>query len=160
MVKINYCPSCGNELFKGSFICPSCNLDIEELFGRGYLLASNDEDNSIELFDGDIGNLAADIEDDIFDNQNIDIEPGDEIVIIVPEDADADELVIDLDKLGIDVEHLDGDVNIIIQVEGSDEFEGDIIGEEDFIEVPNEWFFDDDPYGIVYYEFAGDYNDE
>lgn len=52
MVKINYCPSCGNELTKGSFICPVCNLDIEELFGKGYLLASNNENNSIELFDG------------------------------------------------------------------------------------------------------------
>ena len=52
MVKINYCPFCGNELSQGSFICPSCSLDIEELFARGYLLSSNGADNSIELFEG------------------------------------------------------------------------------------------------------------
>ena len=28
-----------------------------------------------------------------------------------------------------------------------------ILDVEDCIEEPNEWFFDDDPYGIVYYEF-------
>ena len=60
MVKINYCPSCGCRLSQGSFVCPSCNLDIEELFGRGYLLISNDGDNSIELFGGDIDDLAVD----------------------------------------------------------------------------------------------------
>ena len=161
MVKINYCPSCGNELFKGSFICPSCNLDIEELFGKGYLLVSNDENNSIELFEGNIDDLAVnDIEKDILINQNIDFNQGNEIVIVVPENADEDEIVIDLDKLGIDVGNLDEEVNIIIQVEGSDEFEGDAFDVEEFIEEPNEWFFDDDPYGIVYYEFVKDYEDE
>lgn len=159
MVKINYCPSCGNELFKGSFICPSCNLDIEELFGKGYLLRSNDEDNSIELFDGNIDDLAVNIEEDIF-NQSIDVKQGDEIVIVVPENAAEDEILIDFDELGIDVESLDEDVNIIIQVEGSDKFEDDIVDVEDFIDEPNEWFFDDDPYGIVYYEFTDVYNDE
>ena len=29
----------------------------------------------------------------------------------------------------------------------------DILDDEDFIEEPNEWYFDDDPYDIVYYEF-------
>lgn len=156
MVKINYCPSCGCELSQGSFICPSCNLDIEELFGKGYLLVSNDGDNSIELFEGDVDDLAigalrtVEMEDDILDNPNINIKSGDEIVIIVPE-SDDDEIVIDLDELGIDVENLDEDVNIVIQVEGEDESEDYI--DEDYLDEPNEWFFDDDPYGIVYYEF-------
>lgn len=159
MVNINYCPSCGHELYKGSFICPSCNLDIEVLFAKGYLLASNNENNTIELFDGNFDDLAVNVEDDILVNQNSEINP-DELVIIVPENADEDEIVIDFDELGIDVESLGGDVNIVIQVEGADEFEDDALDVEDFIEEPNEWFFDDDPYGIVYYEFLDDYDDE
>lgn len=163
MVKINYCPSCGCRLSQGSFVCPSCNLDIEELFGRGYLLISNDGDNSIELFGGDIDDLAVDdlsnarMEDDILDDSNLDIQSGDEIVIVVPKGADEDEIVIDLDELGIDVENLGEDVNIIIQVEGEDGLEEDI-GEE-YLDEPNEWFFDDDPYGIVYYEFPDEDDD-
>ncbi len=157
MVKINYCPSCGCRLSQGSFICPSCSLDIEELFGKGYLLIGNGDDNTIELFEGEINDLAVDdlsnvkMEDDIMENPNLNIQSGDEIVIIVPEGADEDEIVIDLDELGIDVENLDDDVNIIIQVEGEDDFGEDI--DEEYFDEPNEWFFDDDPYGIVYYEF-------
>ena len=90
------------------------------------------------------------------ENPNIDIKAGDEIVIIVPEDADEDEIVIDLDALGIDVENLDEDVNIIIQVEGAEELEDELIDEDDEDEEPMEWYFDDDPYGIVYYEFVGE----
>ena len=60
-------------------------------------------------------------------NQPIDVKPGDEIVIVVPE-SEGDEIVIDLD----------------------DDFSFD---DEDEIIEPNEWFFDDDPYKIVYYEF-------
>ncbi|WP_295588988.1 hypothetical protein [uncultured Methanobrevibacter sp.] len=90
------------------------------------------------------------------ENPNIDIKAGDEIVIIVPEDADEDEIVIDLDALGIDVENLDEDVNIIIQVEGAEELEDEIMDEYDEDEEPMEWYFDDDPYGIVYYEFVGE----
>ena len=89
------------------------------------------------------------------ENPNIDIKAGDEIVIIVPEDADEDEIVIDLDALGIDVENLDQDVNIIIQVEGAEELEDEIM-DDDEDEEPMEWYFDDDPYGIVYYEFVGE----
>ena len=160
MVKINYCPSCGNELSKGSFICPSCNLDIEELFARGYLLACNEGDNSIELFEGNIDDLIIDdMEDAGFANPDISINSADELVIVVPENGGDDELVIDFDELGIDVEELGEDVNIIIQVEAPDGFDEEIIEVEDFIEEPNQWFFDDDPYGIVYYEFAGDYKD-
>ena len=85
----------------------------------------------------------------------ININSADEIVIVIPEDADEDELVIDLDELGIDVENLSEDVNIVIQVEGGDD-EIEIIDDEDFIEEPNEWYFDDDPYGVVYYEFVDD----
>lgn len=149
MVKINFCPSCGDELKKGSFICPGCNIDVEELFAKGYLLMSNAEDNSIELFDKDYLE-----EGDNLDKQNMNIKPGDEIVIVVPDDADEDELVIDLDKLGIDIEDLDEDVNIVIQVEG-DGFDDmvDFADEDDGHDEPNEWYFDDDPYGIVYYEF-------
>ena len=90
------------------------------------------------------------------ENPNIDIKAGDEIVIIVPEDADEDEIVIDLDALGIDVENLDEDVNIIIQVEGAEELEDEIMDEDDEDEEPMEWYFDDDPYWIVYYEFVGE----
>ena len=28
--------------------------------------------------------------------------------------------------------------------------------DEDYLEEPNEWYFDDDPYDIVYYEFVND----
>ena len=84
-------------------------------------------------------------------NQNIDVKPGDEIVIVVPESED-EEIVIDLDELGIDLEALGEDVNIVIQVEGEsdDDF---IMDDDDEIIDPNEWYFDDDPYDIVYYEF-------
>ena len=89
------------------------------------------------------------------DNKKININPGDEIVIVVPEGADEDEIVIDLDELGIDVENLGDDVNIVIQVEGEDF--GDEFT-EDYGEVvePMEWRFDDDPYDVVYYEFVND----
>lgn len=89
------------------------------------------------------------------DNQNINIQSGDEIVIVIPPEAiEGDEIEIDLDALGIDVEALGDDVNIVIQVEGDEDGFDDILDDdEDFIEEPNEWFFDDDPYGIVYYEF-------
>ena len=90
-------------------------------------------------------------------DSKIDINSGDEIVIVVPEDAIEDgELEIDLDELGIDVESLGEDVNIVIQVEGAEDMDDDILDDEDFIEEPNEWYFDDDPYGIVYYEFVDD----
>ena len=86
-------------------------------------------------------------------NQNVDIKPGDEIVIVVPE-SDDDEIVIDLDELGIDLDALGEDVNIVIQMEG-EESDNDFILDEDDDELTeaNEWYFDDDPYEIVYYEF-------
>ena len=88
----------------------------------------------------------------------INVKSGDEIVIVVPEDAIADgEIEIDLDELGIDVESLGEDVNIVIQVEGAEDVEDDdVLDDEDFLDEPNEWYFDDDPYGIVYYEFVDD----
>ena len=149
MVKIYYCPSCGTELTEKSFICPRCSLDIEELFAKGYLLASNNEKNSIELFKGNEEIIVLDDEED---NSNL----GEEIVIVVPQDSD-EELVIDFNELGIDVEDLGENVNIVIEVERAD-FEND----DEFMEVkehipqPIQWFFDDDPYGIVYYEFIND----
>lgn len=88
-------------------------------------------------------------------NQDIDINSVEEIVIVVPEEAMQDgELEIDLDELGIDLESLGDDVNIVIQVEGL-EADDDFIIEDDDDEImePNEWYFDDDPYEIVYYEF-------
>lgn len=86
-------------------------------------------------------------------NQNIDVNSVEEIVIVVPEDAMQDgELEIDLDELGIDLESLGEDVNIIIQID--DETGEDLmIEDDDEIIEPNEWYFDDDPYEIVYYEF-------
>ena len=89
-------------------------------------------------------------------NQNIDVKPGDEIVIVVPE-SDGDEIVIDLDELGIDLESLGGDVNIVIQVEGEDGEDDFFLDDEDEVIEPNEWYFDDDPYKIVYYEFPDFY---
>ena len=54
MVAINFFFSFGSELTQGSFVCPECNIDVEELFAKGYLLASNIQNNSIELFEGNI----------------------------------------------------------------------------------------------------------
>lgn len=89
-------------------------------------------------------------------NQNVNVKPGDEIVIVLPESAiDGDEIEIDLDALGIDVESLGENVNIVVQIEGDVEEDGFMLEDEDEDELkePNEWYFDDDPYEIVYYEF-------
>lgn len=101
---------------------------------------------------------------DIMDNEKINIDSADEIVIVVPEESIKDgEIEIDLDELGIDVESLGENVNIVIQVEGEED--GDLVlddgtevvifdeDDDDEITEPNEWYFDDDPYEIVYYEF-------
>ena len=129
MVKINHCPKCGHKLDDGNNICPNCNFNIENIF---------DGINVQEV--------------GIMDNEKINVNPGDEIVIVVP-DNDDDEIVIDLDELGIDVENLDENVNIVIQVEGEDmDDDIELYDADDELE-PNEWYFDDDPYGIVYYEF-------
>ncbi len=94
------------------------------------------------------------LEENTMKDSKINVSSGDEIVIVVPEEAIEDgELEIDLDELGIDVESLDEDVNIVIQVEGQEELDDDIFDDEDFLDEPNEWYFDDDPYGVVYYEF-------
>ena len=88
-------------------------------------------------------------------NPRIDVNTGDEIIIVVPEEAFNDgELELDLDALGIDVESLDDDVNIVIQVEGSDI--DDEVFDDEFSDEANEWYLDDDPYRIVYYEFPED----
>ena len=90
-------------------------------------------------------------------NEKINIDSAEEIVIVVPEEAVKDgELEIDLDELGIDVESLGEDVNIVIQVEGAEDFGDDLLDDEDYLEEPNEWYFDDDPYDIVYYELVND----
>ena len=66
----------------------------------------------------------------------IDINSGDEIVIVVPEGAVKDgELEIDLDELGIDIEQLDETVNIVIQVEGEDFIETELL-DDDFPDEP------------------------
>lgn len=94
------------------------------------------------------------------DNEKIDVNSADEIVIVVPEDALQDgELEIDLDELGIDLEELGEDVNIVIQVEGAEDLGDDMIDDDDYVEEPNEWQFDDDPYNVVYYEFPDDDED-
>ena len=90
-------------------------------------------------------------------NEKINIDSAEEIVIVVPEEAVKDgELEIDLDELGIDVESLGEDVNIVIQVEGAEDFGDDLLDDEDYLEEANEWYFDDDPCDIVYYEFVND----
>ena len=101
---------------------------------------------------------------DIVKDSEIDANSVEEIVIVVPEDAIKDgELEIDLDELGIDVESLGDEVNIVIQVEGEGELEGDILvddDDEDMLDEPNEWYFDDDPYNVVYYEFPDEDDEE
>ncbi len=90
------------------------------------------------------------------EDPKINVSP-DEIVIVIPEDANEDELVIDLEELGIDLEQLGDEVNIVVQVEGADGFDVDFESDDnddDEIILPNEWYFDDDPYGIVYYEYV------
>lgn len=87
-------------------------------------------------------------------NQNVNVKPGDEIVIVLPESAiEGDEIEIDLDELGIDLESLGENVNIVVQIEGEDLDDEIILDDEEDIVEPNEWYFDDDPYKIVYYEF-------
>ena len=87
-------------------------------------------------------------------NQDIDVNSVEEIVIVVPEEAMQDgELEIDLDELGIDLESLGEDVNIVIQVEGDGVEDDLMLDDDDEMTEPNEWYFDDDPYEIVYYEF-------
>lgn len=90
------------------------------------------------------------------EDPKINVSP-DEIVIVIPEDANEDELVIDLEELCIDLEQLGDEVNIVVQVEGADGFDVDFESDDDDddeITLPNEWYFDDDPYGIVYYEYV------
>ena len=90
------------------------------------------------------------------EDPKINVSP-DEIVIVIPEDANEDALVIDLEELGIDLEQLGDEVNIVVQVEGADGFDVDFESDDDDddeITLPNEWYFDDDPYGIVYYEYV------
>ena len=87
-------------------------------------------------------------------NQDIDVNSVEEIVIVVPEEAMQDgELEIDLDELGIDLESLGEEVNIVIQVEGDGIDDELMLDDDDEMTEPNEWYFDDDPYEIVYYEF-------
>lgn len=146
MVKIDYCPSCGGKLIEGSFICPFCGLDAEELFAKGYLLKSDASNNSIELMDDSKDILMNDVEND-----------DAEMVIEIPEDADED-IVIPLDDY-IDVDGLNEGqpIEIVVQVDsdGSNyEFDND-----DDVNYPFEYYDDDDPYDIVYYEYAGDDED-
>ncbi len=146
MVKIDYCPSCGGKLIEGSFICPFCGLDAEELFAKGYLLKSDASNNSIELMDDSKDILMNDVEND-----------DAEMVIEIPEDADED-IVIPLDDY-IDVDGLNEGqpIEIVVQVDsdGSNyEFDND-----NDVNYPFEYYDDDDPYDIVYYEYAGDDED-
>ena len=65
-------------------------------------------------------------------------------------------MVIDFDELGIDVDDLGDNINIVVEVdgvfEGGEEFDTD----KEYIPRANYWFYDDDPYGIVYYEYVND----
>ncbi|WP_458456583.1 hypothetical protein [Methanobrevibacter sp.] len=133
MVKINFCPSCGCELSIGSLICPACSLDIEGLFAKDYLFVSNKKENSIELDDGGLAEVVLDGD-----------MPCDEKVIVVSQSSGGDEIVVDLDELGIDAENLARDVNIIVQLEEAPD--------SDDVKA-SEWHFEGDPYGVTYYEF-------
>ena len=94
-------------------------------------------------------------------DSEIDVNSVDEIVIVVPEDAIKDgELELDLDELGIDIESLGDEVNIVIQVEGAEELGDDILDDDEYLDEPNEWQFDDDPYNVVYYEFPDEDDEE
>ncbi len=94
-------------------------------------------------------------------DSEIDVDSVDEIVIVVPEEAIKDgELELDLDELGIDIESLGDEVNIVIQVEGDEELGDDILDDENYLDEPNEWQFDDDPYNVVYYEFPDEDDEE
>lgn len=98
---------------------------------------------------------------DILKDSEINVDSVDEIVIVVPEEAIKDgELELDLDELGIDIESLGDEVNIVIQVEGDEELGDDILDDEDYLVEPNEWQFDDDPYNVVYYEFPDEDDEE
>lgn len=93
-------------------------------------------------------------------DEKIDANSVDEIVIVVPEEAVKDgELEIDLDELGIDVDELGEEVNIVIQVEGAEELDDELLEDEN-LDEPNEWQFDDDPYNVVYYEFPYEDDEE
>lgn len=54
MVTINYCPSCGCELNKGSFVCPKCGLDFKDIVENKHLLKSNEAENTIDFFEGEL----------------------------------------------------------------------------------------------------------
>lgn len=149
IVKINYCPSCGSELLERNFTCPSCCLDIEELFAKGYLLESNKENNTIELFEGNDEIIVVD--DEIMNGRELEM-PEDEIVVVIPNDENNDEIVIDLDDLGIDVENIDDGINIVIQVEGADSEDNFEFGDGELLHC--KWHFENDPYDIVYYKFV------
>ena len=81
-------------------------------------------------------------------DEKVNIQPGDEIVIVVPEGTDEDEIVIDLDELGIDVENLEGDVNIVIQVEGEGSDDDELFLEDDEIPAQNIWMMNGTIKGI------------
>ena len=53
MITINYCPSCGCELNKGSFVCPKCGLDFKDIVDNKHVLVSNDANNTIDYFEGE-----------------------------------------------------------------------------------------------------------
>ena len=112
---------------------------------KGYLLKSNTDDNSIELFKGNEEMIIVD------DAPEAEINSDDEIVIVLPENKNNDEFVIDLDELGIDLESLGKEVNIVVQVDRANLDENFEFNDG---EIPQlEWCFDNDPYEIVYYKF-------
>lgn len=133
MITINYCPSCGCELRKGSFVCPKCGLDFKDIVDNKHLLVSNDADNTIDFFEGESEYLSDD-EVPIFDveveDSNVEIVlDGDDLIgpdgkpreipiEIFVEDADEDiqfEIVTeDNDEANITIES-DGEGNFVIK---------------------------------------------
>lgn len=120
MVTINYCPSCGCELNKGSFVCPKCGLDFKDIVENRHLLKTNDEDNSLDFAEGELtveevpvfeddGNIEIVLDDaDLFGPDGT---PREIPIEIFVEDADEDI------QLEIDFENGE-DSNIIIESDG------------------------------------------
>lgn len=127
MVTINYCPSCGCELNKGSFVCPKCGLDFKDIVENRHMLKSNDADNTIDyvedeelitvedvpILEADDGNIEIVLDDaDLF---NPDGSPREIPIEIFVEDADED-IQVEIDFEGGD------DSNIVIEDDGEGNF--------------------------------------
>lgn len=115
MVKINYCPSCGKELPKGSFICQNCALDFRDLINNDHLLVTNDADNSIEFYEGSHDDIMLD-ETPIFEVDD----DGEIEIVIDEEDLIGPDGMPRAIPLEIDIDGDEGELEIEIDGEDSD----------------------------------------